>query len=80
MAIALSSATMRLTMVHAGFGDALLPEALARPVEQAGRDDLVVAADEDGHAAFTRRAGRTLDLGHDQWVSRWPSLSRLASR
>ena len=61
-------------------GHALLAEALPRALQQTTGDDLVVTGDDHGHADLTRRAGRTQELGHDQCVSRWPSLSRLASR
>src|SRR5256886_207476 len=66
--------------VHPRVRHALLLQAAARSLEQPARDGLVIAGDQHGHADLTRRAGRTLELGHGQWVSRWPSLSRLASR
>ena len=61
-------------------GHALLAQALPRALQQAAGDDLIVTGNDHGHADLTRRAGRTLELGHGQCVSRWPSLSRLASR
>src|SRR5438105_3144634 len=56
--------------VHAPVRHPLLLQALARALEQPARDDLVVTGDQHGHADLTRRAGRTLELGHGQWVSR----------
>src|SRR2546428_1826303 len=58
----------------------VLAQAPLRTLEQALRDELVVAADDDGHATGTGGAGRALEVGHVQCVSRWPSLSRLTSR
>src|SRR5439155_1643436 len=81
-----ASATRRLegarhpNHVDLRLGHALLAEALPRALQQTTGDDLVVTGDDHGHADLTRRAGRTQELGHDQCVSRWPSLSRLASR
>src|SRR5207249_4953833 len=66
--------------VHPRLRHSLIAEALTRALQEACGDELIVAADEDGHATFSRRARRTLNLGHSQWVSRWPSLSRLTSR
>src|SRR5437763_1590034 len=52
--------------VHAPVRHPLLLQALARALEQPARDDLVVTGDQHGHADLTRRAGRTLELGHGQ--------------
>src|SRR5207245_10547525 len=66
--------------VHPRLRHPVVAEALPRAVQEARGDEVIVAADEDGHATFSRRARRTLNLGHGQWVSRWPSLSRFTSR
>jgi hypothetical protein len=48
------------------------------PIEQLGGDQLVVAAYQDRHSPGGAQAAG--EVGHDQWVKRWPSLSRFTCR
>src|SRR6266496_4115537 len=52
------------------------------PVEQLGGHVFMKAADDDRHAPLAAggaRSGRCF-VWHDQWVRKWPSLSRFTSR
>src|SRR2546428_8326199 len=67
---------------HVRVRDTGTAQRLARTVEQFRGDILVKPADHDRHAPLADGCARPRGgfVGHDQWVRKWPSLSRLTSR
>src|SRR6266576_1374797 len=64
-------------------GNSPAPERLPSALEQLGGDFFVKPADDDCHAPLavgSARGRRGWFVRHDQWVRKWPSLSRFTSR